>query len=629
MGMDMSTRYDISSVPLQGGYVAKQCPVRAQNETLQPGNLLEPSAVLQRRFERGRRFETEVVAGLLAAHPRAAVMGGTDAAEAEAATVAAMQAGTPLILNGRLPSDPAGRRVGKPDLLVKAAGAGYRAVDVKHHAALSSAAGRDSDKPAPCAELDRPWLEDAMADPAAILRKHKGDLLQLAHYQRMLEAARLAGAGGRCGGIVGTERRVAWHDLDAPIWRTPSSTGKTKLRSTMEVYDFEFDFRLDVIAIARQHLADPSVEPLLVPVRIGECDECPWRDHCRSQLEAGPGDVSLIPRIGWREWRMHQERGVTNRAELAALDPRTARLAAAGVDVPDLLARVDGLPDTSPLASIVGLSGRPAQLASLEDAGVTLVGELSTLSTRTAAYGRVSSLPEQIDRARAALGPAPVYRRRGVGALSVPRGDVEVDIDMENVEEGVYLWGTLLSRGGDEPIYQALVTWEPLTSEEQTRNFLDFWSWISKQRDSAALAERSFRAYCYSESAENRFLRECGAAGGVLEEVEAFIGSDEWVDMLQVFDSRLITGGPGGLKVVAPLSGFAWSVEDPGGGDSMLRYDEAVGATTSEERERARDWLLRYNRGDVEATLSIRDWMQARGEAIPPIESLDATWTAT
>ena len=619
-GARMATRHDVSSVPLQGGYVAKQCPVRAQNDAIRPAEPFPPDLFTERLFASGNAFETDIVAEVLRLNPGAVWVDAADAAARETATASAMAARLSPILNARLPADVLGRRVGRPDLLVSAPDGGYRAVDIKWHQTLEPAIGTASELPGRCATLEHLRHEAAVIDADYAARKSQSDLLQLAHYQRMLEAAGMAADGRSLGGIIGTERRVVWYDLDVPTWRTPSASGATKLRTTMERYDFEFDFRLDIVAVAEQHRLEPAVELLVVPVRCGECPGCPWNGYCGPQLAAGWGDVSLLPRVGWSQWKVHRDHGITDRAELAALDWQTASLVAAGIDVKGLRTVALSLPIDLPVLDMGSIWKPARQLALLDARGLRTVGDLLALDVTTAEYsGSGVPLHEHIDMARAVLGPASVYKRRGVDRVVVPRADVEVDVDMECSEVGVYLWGCLLNErsnsGTASSVYRAFVTWEALTPECESSNSLGFWNWLMGVRSSAHEHELTFRAYCYSASAENLYLRRLGLSAGLEAEVAAFIASDEWVDLLKEWDRQLITGLGSGLKAVAPLVGYAWDVDDAGGAVSMVWYDAAAAGDAA-----SRQWLLDYNSGDVGATRALRDWMGSA--VVPGVESL-------
>ena len=66
----------------------------------------------------------------------------------------------------------------------------------------------------------------------------------------MLEAAGRASTSAAAG-IIGKERHVTWHDLTAPAFTARWFTKENPKESALERYDFEFAFRLDVLAASR------------------------------------------------------------------------------------------------------------------------------------------------------------------------------------------------------------------------------------------------------------------------------------------------------------------------------------------------------------------------------------------
>src|SRR5262249_22649802 len=152
--------------------------------------------------------------------------------------------------------------------------------------------------------------------------------------------------------------------------------------------------------------------------------------------------------------------------------------------------------------------------------------------------------------------------------------------------------------------------------------FTRFWRWFTGLRELVTGGGLSFRAYCYNAAAENGQLRRIAASLQLEREVADFIASDQWVDLLRVFDSQLITGESISLKQVAALCGFRWEVADPGGDMAIVKYDTAIDPALAAAADEARQWLLDYNRCDVEATRALRNWLDGDASACPAIAGL-------
>jgi len=548
---------------LLGGYAAKQCPVRTHNHfaPVVPDPEWEPPAELQALFDAGRQFEAEVFAELVSIHPRTAELidPGLRKNAAIAKTLAAMESGVPLVLGGWLPDDTAGGRTGRPDILVKVGG-GYLPADVKHHKTLDAAKRATK----PVSSLVRPdiWWD---APGCTATSHHYEDGLQLAHYTRMLQACGFHPGPDRLfGAILGTstvavsgpdhELVFVWHDLSKPTRPTFSRSRGKALRSVLERYDHEHDFRVKVAATAAGITgAADDPEPLVVPIGQKECGLCPYELWCAEQM--GPEDASAAitrDRLDLREWQTLRQMGIGTTGALADLEPED-----------------------------------PAFFDDYHRE-VTHYSREQALKRLQAAVRQAQMIRDGVD-----FRPIP-----GV-AVEVPSADVEIDFDIEWDSAGrIYQWGLRVRDGQDDATarYEPVVSFELLDDAGELALAERAAAVISHLRAEAESSGRTVAVYHWAHP-EVSMTRKFACAAAALDGVT--------VDLLAWFTRTFHVRGEASIKAVAQFFGFTWAVDDPGGRLSMSKIETARG--DGPEALEARQWCLDYNESDVAAQAAIRD----------------------
>lgn len=560
-----------------GGYAAKQCPVRVQNDFLPllPKVQWEPSPEEQARLDAGLAFERDVFENVSALHPGAVVVDPQLArSRAIALTVQAMDAGAPLVLGGWLPDDIEGGRTGRPDILINVGG-GYLPADVKNHLTVE----RGKVASAVISSVELPGERRELTGWTAATTHRYEDGLQLAHYTRMLQACGYhPGADQLRGAVLGTSHVAippsddaglvfVWHGLDEPLfWTFSRSRGKVR-RSLLERYDHEHAFRVKVAATARQILGgadDPR--PLVEPIGQNECAGCPYEQWCAQQM--GPEDPSAaitIGRLGTREWLTLRRMGVSTTEALSVLDPDDP------VFFDEYRAEVSHLtPD----------SARKRLATAVERADMICNG---------------------IDLKRTSEGP-----------VAVPAADVEIDVDIEyDLDNRVYLWGARLRSGIDDATARYVhefVDWAPLDAEREKALAARFACWLRGQRDAAETAGKTLKVFHWTSPEPSKLKSILGVAD-VADLTDPANGV--FVDLERVFKANFVSLHGSSLKKVAPLFGFNWRVDDPGGAISQTYLSKAHTSTDPGEVATAKQWLLTYNEDDNAAMASIRDGMRA------------------
>ncbi|RLP12624.1 TM0106 family RecB-like putative nuclease [Propionibacterium australiense] len=533
-----------------------------------------------------RRRVLDTLAGM----PRAVDLRGLgpDRAGRLEATARAVAAGRRIIICPALPHDVAGGRTGEPDAIILGepapdGGHGYDPVLVVRHRVLEQVSPVRRQRASSLAHnLRLVRLRGSVVRPG---RVH--DLLRLAHYRRILQAAGWASGESAHGGLIGTDHVrydqgiatvrpasprhmpppshlvLVWADLAARRLRTESRTALRGWRthSALARYDHEFGFRLKIAAEAAGRTPATTRAPRVWPVVTAECESCCWWLHCRRQLD--DDDLSL-------------------RIDKARLNPQeVSLLRSMGVwTIRDLAGRdVDELIET-----LRSRLRRPDEAA----------GRVRLAARRA----RMLSSGRSVERTTR-------------GPLRLPPEGYAIDLDIEtSANDTVYLWGFLVDdpQAGTGPRYVPFARFTDLDRDGEQELAHEALTWLGEQ----LTAHPEARVYHYSDYEVVHIRRIAQASGDpVIAEFAHGDCASRFFDLFALVRANFFGVHGLGLKRIAhDGAGFSWRDEEAGGLNSQTWFDEAVHAAGAEQRREEAQRVLDYNEDDVRATHALRAWLR-------------------
>jgi len=260
--------------------------------------------------------------------------------------------------------------------------------------------------------------------------------------------------------------------------------------------------------------------------------------------------------------------------------------------------------DTTLLRSVTGETR-----AVLREADVATVADVADLDLESDLVDA-----QVILQARAQTAGSLLRRNAGDAGLPLPHAAVEIDLDLETLRDTTYLAGLLITD-------QEASRYEPVAD------------WTSTPDGERELLEQLFERFSQWTSPDVIVYHWTGFEIDRLEEgarrydlgVPGWDSVREWfeanaVDLCDWTRDHLVSPNGHGLKVIAPLCGFNWRDDDPGGLQSEIWFEELQAGNAD-----MKDRLLEYNEDDVIAQLKVREYLRrldagsGPGSALPSV----------